>query len=252
MGVGKWVKKGVVSFAMASTNVEKQVLSQSSDELDAANKITNPYHRNQLMSDLKEGRMTQQVQEFRKHHYQVLQASEKFKGRWGRDGDFKMLTEQEISQNKVTEGDPYDTYKVEVTIDNSSRPGGLLTEETIQPIKVRRGVFPDCKIEEHSHQVHVRDIDGSRKLIDFYIEDIPKNRRAVLEARDLMNSPGIRDFNNITNMNFTTPGGDMLMFEYKMLAFDKVVQYNGNYIVKMFAEVTKNGEWAAEKFMLTD
>jgi hypothetical protein len=123
----------------------------------------------------------------------------------------------------------------------------------VKPIKVRRGVFPKCKIEEHTNQVHVRDIDGQRKLIDFYIDiSDPKNRIAVLEARNLMHNPGIVDFNNIINLSFTTPGGNMMMFEYKMLAFDKVVEYNGHFIVKMFAESIKNGEWAAEKYMIVD
>ena len=63
---------------------------------------------------------------------------------------------------------------------------------------------------------------------------------------------GIVDFNNITNVSFTTPGGNMMMFEYRVLAFDKVVEYNGSYIVKMFAESIKNGEWAAEKYMIID
>ena len=110
----------------------------------------------------------------------------------------------------------------------------------------------NCRIEESTDMVHVRDIDGTRKLIDFYIDDIPENRRAVLEARQLMTNPGIVDFNNITNVSFTTPGGNMMMFEYRVLAFDKVVEYNGSYIVKMFAESIKNGEWAAEKYMIID
>jgi hypothetical protein len=35
-----------------------------------------------------------------------------------------------------------------------------------------------------------------------------------------------------------------------MLAFDKVVEHNGNYIVKMFAECIVDGRWAGEKYML--
>ena len=62
----------------------------------------------------------------------------------------------------------------------------------------------------------------------------------------------ITDFNNITNISFTTPGGNMMRFEYKVLAFDKVVDYNGNYIVKLFAECIDNGIWLAQKYMLKD
>jgi hypothetical protein len=37
-----------------------------------------------------------------------------------------------------------------------------------------------------------------------------------------------------------------------MLAFDKIVEYNNNYIIKMFAEVIEDGRWVGEKYMLND
>ena len=37
-----------------------------------------------------------------------------------------------------------------------------------------------------------------------------------------------------------------------MLAFDKVVEHNNNYIVKMFAECITDGRWAAERYMVID
>jgi hypothetical protein len=67
-----------------------------------------------------------------------------------------------------------------------------------------------------------------------------------------MIQPGFTDFNIISNVSFTTPGGNAMMFSYKVLAFDKVITYNGNYVVKMFAECTDNGTWVAEKYMMND
>jgi hypothetical protein len=252
MSVGNWIKKGVVRFALATAGVEKNTLSQASEITGAGTGSVRPVNQNQLMKDLKEGRLTQEVEQFRRHHYQVLQASEKFKAKWGKDGDFKMLSEEEIRQSKVSQGDPYDTYKVEVSIDNTAQSEGLLSEEVVRPIKVNRMVNSNVKLEDVSHLVNVRDIDGKNKLIEFYIQDSDLNRRAVLEARNLMANPGINEFNNITNFSFVTPGGSMLQFEYRVLAFDKVVNYNGSYIVKMFAECTNNGTWLAQKYMMND
>jgi hypothetical protein len=251
MGAGKWIKKGAISFTMAVGNVGKNALSQTTNEADN-NLSSIPMGQNQLMKDLKEGNITQQVKQFRKQHYQIQQESEKYKSKWGKDGDFKLLTEEEIASNRVASGDPYDNYKVEVSIDNNAISKSLLEyqeKDMVRPIKVNRNVSSKCKIEESSSKLHVRDIDGTRKLLDFYIDNTPENKLAVLEARQLMTNPGITDFNNITNVSFTTPGGNIMMFEYRVLAFDKVVEYNGSYIVKMFAECTKNGEWAAERFM---
>lgn len=249
--MGNWIKKGVVAFSIATARTEKEALSQRSEELDSFNDgIVSPYHRNQLMSDLKEGRLTQQVKEFREKHYLVLKEAEKYKIKWGKDGDFKVLNEEEIKSMKNAKGDPYDSYPVEVTIDNRAKSKGLFEEESVRPIKVQRGVFPRHKIEQHAETVLVRDIDGKNKLIEFYIPILGSNKGALAEAQNLIKNPGVSDFVNITKMNFTTPGGDMLTFEYKMLAFDKVVEWNGNYVVKMFAECLVDGRWAAEKYML--
>lgn len=243
-----WIKKGFVTFSLASTNVEKQSLNQLDNEMGVT-PVVSPYQTNNVMRDLKEGVVTQQVKEFRKHYYQVLQASEKYKTIWGKDGDFRVITEDEIKTNRVAKGDPYDNYPVEVSIDNSNRTNSLFEETTIKPVKVSRHSNPNCRIEEHTNQIHVRDIDGKTKLLDFYIENSPENRLAILEARRLMDVPGITDFNNIHNLSFTTPGGNGMTFSYNIVAFDKVVQYNNNMIVKMFAEVVNPGTWIGEKYM---
>ena len=205
------------------------------------------------MNDLKQGKLTQEVQQFREHHYKVLQASEKYKFKWGKQGDFQILSENEVKASKNAKGDPFDSYEVEITIDNKSISSGLLEDSSVRPIKVQRGVFPKHKIEDNTETVLVRNIDGKNKLIEFYIPNNQYQDKGVLrEVESLKRNPGVTDSVNIANMNFTTPGGDMLQFEYKMLAFDKVVEYNGNYIVKMFAECITDGRWAAEKYMLNE
>ncbi|MHA2403124.1 MAG: hypothetical protein ACXADH_09070 [Candidatus Kariarchaeaceae archaeon] len=252
MGAGQWIKKGVVAFSLAAGKVEKDSLNQTSKELESnRNAQINPYYRNQLMADLKAGKLTEAVKEFRAKHYMILKEAEKYKAKWGKDGDFQLIKEDDLSAYKNAKGDPFDNYVVEVTVDNKAISGGLLTEETTRPIKVQRGVFPRHKIEEHADTVLIRNIDGKNKLIEFYIPNNQYQDRYVLrEVQYLQKNPQVSDFVNITNLSFTTPGGDMLQFEYKMLAFDKVVEHNGNYIVKMFAECIVDGRWAGEKYML--
>ena len=251
--MSNWIKKGIVAFSLATGKVGEDILSQSDEGVGNDNGIISPYRKNQLMADLKEGRLTQEVKKFREHHYQLLRHSEKFKVKWGSDGDFQVLTENEIKAMKNAKGDPYDSYKVEVTIDNKALNESVYSEEaTLRPIKTQRGSIASVKVEDCSDLVLVRDIDGKNKLVEFYIPTTSKNRRALAEVSNLSVNPRVTDFVNISKMYFTTPGGNPLEFEYKMLAFDKVVEWNGNYIVKMFAECTKNGIWAAEKYMLND
>ena len=138
--MSNWIKKGGVSFAIATGKVEQDSLSQSDEGLGNDNTIVRPFTRNQLMGDLKEGRLTQEVRKFREHHYKILRESDKFKIRWGSDGDFEVLTESEVMSMRNAKGDPYDSYKVEVTIDNKVISESVYSQTTIRPIKTQRGV----------------------------------------------------------------------------------------------------------------
>jgi hypothetical protein len=248
--MSNWVKKGIVSFSMALRGVEKSALNRLEDSNTG---MVKPIGQNRLMRDLKEGNVTQEVKQFRKQHYMILQESEKYKAKWGKDGDYQMLTESEINNRKIATGDPYDSYTVEVSVENQPLTESMLNpDELVYPIKVNRVVNTNVKLEEVSDKLHVRDIDGTNKLLDFYIPIKRDNQTALREAQNLMTNPGINNFNNITNVSFTTPGGNMMVFEYRVLAFDKVVEYNGHYIVKMFAECVNNGTWAAQKYMIID
>jgi hypothetical protein len=248
MGIGNWVKKGVVTFALATSKLEKDVMAQNgSEELLGHNQgQVQPYRQNKLMMDLKSGRLTQEVKEFRSHHYKLLKEVEKYAT--NAFGEVEVLTEAQVKAKMAGTGDPYDNYVVEVSVENKAISAGLLTESTVRPIKVKRGVFPTYKIEEHASIVHVRDIDGKNKLIEFCIPEYKNTPRGVIqEVENLMRTKKLTDFANILSMDFTAGGGQVLFFEYKMIAFDKVVQHNGNYIVKLFAEVVSDGRWLAEE-----
>lgn len=244
-----WVKKGMVVFSLATAKTEKDLLAQndSDDILRNNNGIVNPYVSNQLMDDLKQGRLTQQVKEFRKQHYQILRESSKYKFKNG-----ELLSESEIKSMKITQGDPFDSYPVEVVFNNKMIDKSLFEDGGVRPLKIQRGVVPRHKIENYVSNLHVRSVDGNNKLLDFYIPKTSENQLVMSELEYLKNAKKISDLVNFTKAKFTTQDSEMLVFEYRMLAFDRVVEYNNNYIVKMFAECTVDGRWAAEKFMVID
>jgi hypothetical protein len=245
----EWLKKGAVTFSLAVGKLEQDLFAQNgSEDILAQNVgIVNPYIANQLMNDLKQGRLTQQVKEFRKKHYQILKESAKYKFK-----DGQLMSEQEVRQSRVSQGDPHDSYQVEVVFDNKSLGKSLFEEGEVRPMKIQRGVVPRHKIENYTSTVHIRDIDGKNKLIDFYIPNKPGNESIIREIEMIRMNPKVTDLVNFTKMTFTTQDAEMLVFEYKMLAFDKCVEYNGNHIVKMFAECTSDGRWAAEWTQIID
>jgi len=244
-----WIKKGAVTFALSLGKVEKDTLAQNDSEDILRNNYgaVNPYVRNQLMQDLKEGRVTQQVKEFRKKYYEILRKSANYKFK-----DGQLLSEQEVRAMKVAQGDPFDSYPVELAFDNKAVGISMFESAEVRPLKIQRGVTPRHKIENYTSTVHVRTVDGNNKLLDFYIPKSPENQLIMNELESIRNTRRISDLVNFTKTSFTTQDAEMLVFEYRMLAFDKVVEHNNNYIVKMFAEVTKDGDWVAQKYMIVD
>ncbi len=242
-----WIKKGAVTFALSLGKVEKDFLAQndSEDILNNNYGIVNPYIKNQLMQDLKEGNLTQQVKEFRKKHYQILKESAKYKFK-----DGQLLSEQEVRTMRVAQGDPFDSYPVEIAFDNKAIGVSLFESSTVRPIKVQRGVTPRHKIENYTSNIHVRTVEGNNKLLDFYIPKSSENQLIMNELENLKRTRKITDLVNFTKTSFTTQDSEMLVFEYRMLAFDKVVEHNNCYIIKMFAECTTDGRWAAEKYII--
>jgi hypothetical protein len=242
-----WIKKGAVTFALSFGKTEKDVLAQNDSEAILAQNtaIVNPYVANKLMQDLKEGRLTQEVKQFRKHHYEILKASSRYK-------NGKLLSEDEIRNSKLVKGDPYDSYQVEVVFDNKAIGHSLFEQTEVRPLKIQRGVVPRFKLENFTSTVHVKNVDGNNKLLAFYIPKTNENTLISHELERLKESKKISDLVNFTKAKFTTQDSEMLTFEYRMLAFDSVVDYNNNYIVKMFAECVTDGRWAAEWTQIID
>lgn len=247
--MSNWIKQGMVTFSLAMSRTEKDAFAQngSEDLLQSNNGIINPYSSNKLMMDLKQGRLTREVKEFRKKHYQILKESAKFKFKNG-----QLLSEEEAMKMKLTQGDPYDNYPVEIVFDNKSINASLYEAQEVRPMKVKRGVIPRYKLENYTSVIHVRNIDGTHKLLDFYIPKGIDNHLLLNELEYLKRSNKLNDLVNITECYFTTQDAEMLKFSYKVLAFDKVVDHNNNYVVKLFAEVVEDGRWAADWTQIID
>jgi len=247
--MSNWVKKGMITFSLAMSRVKKDTFAQngSEDLLQNNEGIVNPYSSNKLMMDLKQGKLSREVKEFRKKHYQILKESARFKFKNG-----QLLSDEEAAKMKLTQGDPYDNYPVEIVFDNKAIGASLYEMQEVRPMKVNRAVIPRYKLENYTSVMHVRNIDGTHKLLDFYIPKGIDNHLLLNELEYLKRSNRLNDLVNMTECYFTTQDAEMLKFSYKIIAFDKVVEHNNNYIVKLFAEVVEDGRWVAAWTQIID
>lgn len=162
------------------------------------------------------------------------------------------------------------TLATEVIIDadgNERKTLGVISNEDNEhhdieyPIKVDREDIPKFKIENYTKKLNVRIIDETHRLLEFYISKYPNeyNRNSYLLVSELKRaivnpkSTNILYINNIGFVSYKTVGvNDFRVFEYKVVEFDKVIEFDGYFVVKFKCEVTTNGEYLLEKFRESD
>ena len=51
------------------------------------------------------------------------------------------------------------------------------------------------------------------------------------------------DIKNVSFVTYKTIGAsDYLEYEYKITSFDKIIEFNGNYVIKFIADITIDGK----------
>jgi len=289
MGMVDWVKNKLAAIALATSSVEKTALGQGGgNELGSTSK--HQRHRQGSLADaLNQGEVTQEVQELRWRMYKVLEQSQKFKTEVvGYDEDGFMMTEQtlieegnlgkntlskikmddtEYSETDEAIADGYEYYPLELLVNNdiiTMSLSDVLVDEKEKPervLKCEREFRPKFDIEDYTKKMHVRTISDTEKLLEFYVtkyadEDNRKSRFFLSEIKKSIKNPRMTDFLDITNVMFisynTVGVKDLMEFDYKISSFDKIVEFDGYYIIKFKAEVLKNGESIYEKFRDSD
>ena len=279
----KWFNKKIVILALAFANVEKNAFTQKGERLESdINKISDK-DSNTLLHSLKNSVVTQEVENLRWRLYKVLEATDTLSSIIiGYDDDGYPIVEtkevskkqQKILLNKV-KLDEYDNYELELVVDNSpitiSTTDSIVDEITSEnhssnlkperPVKVVREFIPKFEIEKYTKKINIRDIDGKNKLIEFYISKYPDlyDKRSTLlisEIKKIINNPrasNILDINGIGFITYKTLGvKDFMEYHYKVNGFDKLVEFDGNYIIKFKSEVILNGEYLLEKYRMKD
>lgn len=175
-----------------------------------------------------------------------------------RDGVTDEVTEFDLE--KVKESIVYneDTGEAESAtlgvISADAHESANKSERVIKCIKDGRLKF---ELENFTKKMNVRTITPTEKLLEFYVSIYPDefNRRSNLflsEIKKAMKNPRIADFLDITGVEFisynTVGCKDLHHFEYKIKNFDKLVEYDGYYIIKFKADVITDGVSLYEQF----
>lgn len=137
----------------------------------------------------------------------------------------------------------------------SVRTVGEITSEELNssikqenPIKVIRKAISKFNIEQYTTKLNIRTINDEEKLLEFYISKYPDGRKSIgliREIKKAMLNPRTSDLLEIDQIGFisdkTLGVNDFHEFQYKITSFDKIVEYDGFYIIKFKANVLVDG-----------
>jgi hypothetical protein len=150
----------------------------------------------------------------------------------------------EVIQSTNENGDLVATHGVIESINY------FATNKSERPIIIIRENLPNFYLENFTLKMNVRTIDKTNKLLEFYVSKYPDeynrtSRLFISEVKKIMND-GINstmlDFNEINFITYKTLGtDDYLEYEYDNISYDKIVEYNGYYVIKFNAKIKTDG-----------
>lgn len=128
-------------------------------------------------------------------------------------------------------------------------------------ILIDRKYKPKFDIEDYLQKIIVRAISKDEKLLEFYVSKYPdeynrKSRLFISEIKRLEINPRHCDFIEFDKVSFVTNktlgAGDGLEYEYEITKYDKMVEFNGSYVIKFKAKEIINGANVFEKYKLDE
>lgn len=125
------------------------------------------------------------------------------------------------------------------------------------PINIVRELRPKFEIEKYTQKLHIKNIEGDKYLLEFYVSKYPaqfdkNNHFFISEIKKLIDNKKYSSLTDIKSVCFLTNNTigspDFLEFDYTVIDFHKIVEFNQYYVIKFISEVKVNGRNIIEQY----
>ena len=283
----KWLHSQLLALMLALANVERNALKQRGGSLSDDIGQEQQVNQNQFILDLMQGRVTQEVKNLRWRMYKILDylQGKDVTVTTDKDGNVKYeakdkVYKQKLKKVKIDDTDPYDLVidntssetmgytdmlddKILKQTEDSKSLGSINLSEYTTYVKkegkvlIKRTTMPRFKLERYLKKVNVRDIDGDTKLLEFYVNKYPDEydrlqKMFIHDVKKTIENPRTSTLIEIDSISFITYKdtgiADNRYFEFDMLSYDKIVEFDGSYVIKFKAKPTVWAESVIEQF----
>ena len=162
----------------------------------------------------------------------------------------------DVKINKNSSGETISATHGEIKSDDYS----MMNKQEV-PIKISRETIPKFELEKYTKKLNIRTINEKDKLLEFYVSLYPDeyNRKTRLFISDIKKaienprSSSILEITSVSFMTYKTVGVEnFLEYEYKINSFDKIITFNGHYVIKFIGEVIINGKNILEEHRVNE
>lgn len=135
------------------------------------------------------------------------------------------------------------------------------TTKADRPIKIGRDGVYKFNIEDYTKKLNIRVISPIERLLEFYVSIYPdtdsrKTRLFISNIKKAMVNLMSSTFLDIKEVSFVsdnTVGVDNLLeYKYEIIKVDKIIEFNGHYVIKYVAKVITNGDNITDKYIMKD
>jgi len=132
------------------------------------------------------------------------------------------------------------------------------TNKTEKPIVITSENTRRFFLENFTKKLNIRHISEDEKMLEFYVSIYPDvdNRTSRLflsELNKIINDnkkSDITDFNEVEFITYKAIGvNDFLEYKYQIISFDKIITFNGSYVIKFLSKTIINGESITTKHL---
>ncbi len=151
--------------------------------------------------------------------------------------------------------DSVDSYKIDMAINNDEHYDDNEVRE--YKILIEREFRPRFEIENFAKKLNVRTIDGKNKLLEFYISKYPniddkKTTLLLKEIERAMVNPRASEMLELKEIGFITYKDSGVAnyreFQYEVKSFDKIIEFDGHYVIKFKALETVSNINVMDKY----
>ena len=131
------------------------------------------------------------------------------------------------------------------------------TNKPEKPIKIYSRNSRRFFLENYTKKMMVRHISEDEKLLEFYVSSYPDeynrtSRLIISEIKKIIQGQRNSDLIEFENVDFITYKchgvQDFRYYKFGNIKFDKIVEFNGNYVVKFKAKTQINGDDILSKY----